>query len=183
MKARYASGKQTITKVVTRQDGTATVYKARPLSALSTSVEGMKLLKVLTPSLGAGIDSLVGKDSSVMQLDGNSYTLTTMFTMFSENLTDEHFIDIQDKLLGSLIVDDKEVENVDDHFSEGNIEDLMEVLMWLFKENFYSFFMGSALLRTRIASLMEAMSPQLKDSLQKGLTMLKTGTEQPPTNT
>lgn len=176
MKARYASSKQTITKVITRQDETATVYKARPLSGLSVSAEGVKLLKVLTPSIGAGIDSLVGKDADIMQLDGNSYTLTTMFTMLSDNLTDEHFIDLQDKLLGSLIVDDKAIEDPDDHFSEGNIEDLMEVLMWLFKENFYNFFMGSSTLRTQIQSLMGAMSPDLKGTLKKSWDALKTGT-------
>lgn len=176
MKVRYASDKHIVSKLIKKEDDSEILYKAKPMSALSVSVEGMKLLKVLSPSLGAGIDSMVGKDTSMMQLDGNSYTLTTMFTMFSENLTDEHFIDLQDKLLGSLIIDGKEVADVDAHFDD-HMEDLIEVLTWLFKENFWDFIMRSAILRTKIASLMAVLSPEVKQTLQKGLNVLKTGTD------
>ena len=123
--------------MVEGSDGKERLYKAYKLPAHTVAVEGFKLLKAILPSLGSGIDS-ISQDTEEMALFGErSTTWTAAFQLLESNLTSEHFEDLVSKMFGSLMyVSDPITE---EHFDE-YIEDYLEVLVWLFKENFSMLF-------------------------------------------
>jgi hypothetical protein len=165
MSTRYS--KKIITRtIIDESAGESRKYTANKLSAKEVSVEGFKLLRAVMPSFGAAIDAFSEGDSEFLPTT-NKFSEILFF--LSENLTDEHFSNLEDKLLGSLIVDDKELGvEWSDHFDD-HPQDFLEILGWLGEENFKSFFMES----TIIAPLQKRITPvfqNLKDKLGYVLT-------------
>lgn len=167
---RYAG--TVISKMVIGVDGTERMYKARKISAFPLAKEGFKLLKVFAPMLGTGADSMVSKqlaEDEFIEVDTN--TFGNMLTMLSAHLSDEHFEDLSLKLMGSLMIGDNKITDLDEHFDK-HVGDFIEVLAWLLVENFKSFFTESAMIRTLIEKTLNLASPKIKEiwnNLKKGL--------------
>lgn len=140
---RYS--KTLITKMITGVDGKERLYKAYKMPAQTTAIEGFKLLKAVMPSIGTGLDDMRNSDDT--EEFNISTTWTAAFQLLQNNLTVEHFEDLQDKLMGSLMYVDTPIK--EDHFDEF-IGDYLEVLFWLFKENFSNFILQSGMLRSKI---------------------------------
>ena len=54
---------------------------------------------------------------------------------------------------------------IEDHFDDHN-GDYLEVLFWLFTENFKDFLWGNAMIRTSIEKVMALLSPKMKDIVE-----------------
>jgi hypothetical protein len=161
---RY-SGK-IISKVITGANGEERLYKARKISAFPLAREGFKLLKVFAPMLGTGADSMVSKqrlEDEFIEADTN--TFGNMMTMLDAHLDPDHFMDLVEKLMGSLMLGDKQITDFDDHFDNYN-GDFLEVVCWLMVENFKGFFMESAMIRSLIEKTLSLASPKMKEMWQ-----------------
>lgn len=169
---RYSS--KVISKTVVGLDGTERLYKARKMGAFTVGLEGLKLARALAPALGSGLDAMMEKqERDEMMLDPVSNTFGKMLTMLTAHISDEHWTDLSDKLLGSLLLGDDKID-VEDHFDTHN-GDFLEVLLWLFNENFKDFFMQNATIRSLIDKSMALMSPKLTDVLENFKSALKEG--------
>lgn len=166
-----------ISKLVTGTDGTERLYKARKMSARTAALEGFKIIKAVTPSVGAGLDSMAAKHNrEALFEDGYDHTFGAMLQLLSENITDEHFEDLTTKLLGSLMIGDKEIDDLDEHFDK-YAGDFIELVMWLAKENFANFILGNATLVSSMNKLISLVSPEMKESLES----LRKGWSEPST--
>lgn len=156
-----------ISKLIKGTDGSERLYKARKMSARTAALEGFKIIKAVTPSVGAGLDSMAAKHNreSLFE-DGYDHTFGAMLQLLSENITDEHFEDLTNKLLGSLMLGEDEIKDLDEHFDK-YAGDLIEVLLWLGKENFANFIMGNATLVSSMNTLISLVSPEIKESIEK----------------
>ena len=158
---RYS--KTIIEKIITGENGELRKYQTNKLGAKDVSIEGFKLLKALAPSAGVGIDTLASGDA--YGLIDTSQTYTAMLQLLSENLTEDHFAQLEDKLLGCLTVDGKKIEDWSDHFDlhEG---DFLEVLGWIGKETFTGFFSRSTILKYWIRKIKELVPANVKGKLE-----------------
>lgn len=128
--------------------------------------EGFKLAKALAPALGAGADAMAHESKAQEEfLETRANTFGSILLMLSESIGDDHFYDLQEKLLGSLHFGDSEVKDLDEHFNKYP-EDFIEVLVWLFKENFTSFFIGSSMFHSLKEKVTSLLSPKLKNELE-----------------
>lgn len=160
---RYSS--KVISKTVVGVDGNERLYKARKMGAFTVGLEGLKLARALAPALGSGLDAMMEKQEREDQLmEPMSNTFGKMLTMLTAHISDEHWIELTDKLLGSLMLGDDKID-IEQHFDTYN-GDFLEVLLWLFNENFKDFFMQNATIRSLIDKSMALMSPKLKDVLE-----------------
>ena len=160
MQTKYS--KKIIEKTIISGDEART-YQFKKLSARTTTTEAFKILKQVFPSVGYGIDSIKNQDD-IFGPEGFD-TLTGMFQLMSENLSEEHFDDLQDKLLTPMIFNGKEVEDWSEHFDDYP-EDYIEILSFIGKETFTSFFMGSGILAPWISKLKNLL-PNLKEVIEK----------------
>ncbi|BAV80943.1 hypothetical protein [Vibrio phage RYC] len=147
------------------------VYKGARLTGRAILKEGMKLLKVLLPSIGTAIDQLTGNAD-------NEYAMpTTMgaaFQLLHENLEEEHFDDLCDKLLGQLTCNGKEVTA--EHWDKYP-QDLVDVLAWAGKENFKDFLMESTIIKSKLEVLSKAMPQKLKEQITSVWNVNETDTD------
>lgn len=165
-KVRYSS--KIIRKAIVGTDGEERLYKARKISTYHAIKEGFKLLTVLAPAAGSGVDAMMDKQEREDQyLDPSSNLFGKMLTMLTSHITPEHWDDLSRKLLGSLMIGDKELdeEGIEDHFDDHN-GDYLNVLVWLFTENFKDFLWGNVMIRTLIEKVMALLSPKMKDILE-----------------
>lgn len=146
---RYS--KKVITKTIS-DDNKIRKYQANKLGAMEVSLEGFKLLKALTPSIGVGIDEARNNELSILD---STQTVSWMLQLLSDNLKESHYMELVDKLLGSLVFNGEAIEDWSDHFDDYE-EDFLEVLIWLFKDTFYGFFMKSTILKP-LVQVMEEM--------------------------
>lgn len=185
MSIRY--NKKVISKIIKGADGEERLYKARKMATYEIMKEGFKLISVLAPAGGSAVDAIMEKgerEEHFMEVSSNLFG--KMLTMLTAHVTPEHFDDLSRKLLGSLMVKDKEmdIDDIEDHFDEYN-GDYLEVLLWLFTENFKDFLWGNAMIRTTIEKIMALLSPKMKDvieSLKNGISeeinMMSSNTQQ-----
>jgi hypothetical protein len=160
---RYSS--KVISKTIVGVDGTERLYKARKMGAFTVGLEGLKLARAIAPALGSGLDAMLEKQERNDQyLEPMSNTFGKMLTMLTTHISDEHWMDLSDKLLGSLLLGDDKID-VEDHFDKHN-GDFLEVLLWLFNENFKDFFMQNATIRSLIDKSMALMTPKMNDMLE-----------------
>ena len=138
-------------------------YELKKLGAKEVSIESFKIVKAVTPSIGVGFDSMQG--NSIFDITS---TTASALQFLSDNLTVEHYTELVDKLLGSLRVDDVSVGEWDEHFDEYP-EDFLEIVFWSFKENFFSFFMNSTILKPWISKAKEMVLPQMKNLMNDAL--------------
>lgn len=147
------------------------VYKIKKLGARQASIEGFRIIKAITPSLGVGMDSLKG--NSIFEMTS---TTASAFQFLSDNLEIDHYSDLVDKLLGSMEVNGVPVQDWSDHFDEEDHEgDFLEILFWAFKESLYGFFTKSTILKPWISKVKETVLPIVKEKIQNSLTDLSTG--------
>lgn len=162
---RYS--KKMISKRLILPDGTCRVYQTPKLAAYEINLEGMKIARAVLPSAGSMIDSFVSNtDMEFSELPPQTFSGSLYF--LSENLDEQNYTNLVDKLLGSLIVDGKEIEDWSDHFDE-HPEDFLEILVWSGRENFESFFMGSTMLaplKSKITEVVQNLKGKL-DNVQK----------------
>jgi len=141
-------------------------YTIKKLGARDLNIEGFKLIRVFAPSAGAGIDAYRNQDEFGI-LDGSN-TVAAMLQLLSENLTEEHYTNLTDMLLGSLAYDGDTLEEWSDHFDTEEFEgDFLEVLVWAFKENFYNFFTKSTILVSLMEKAKTIVLPMLEDNESK----------------
>ena len=155
-------------------------YKLRTWSTITTTLEGMKIAKVIAPSFSIIADLWSGKteDQKVLEeinkeVSDNMYIFTGAVTQLCGAIDDEHFIDLSNKLLDGLyiIVDDeaKKIDDWSEHFDK-HPEDFEEVLMWSVKENLLDFFMKQPTFGSKIGKLLKVMKPlqkQYEDLVEK----------------
>lgn len=151
------------TLTIDAEDGLRT-YKGFKLNARQVMLEGFKMLKVLLPSLGTGIDQLTNKDDMFDMPN----TFGAMFQLLNENLTEDQFACLVDKLLGSLVCNSEAVDDWVAHF-DTYPQDLIEVISWAGRENFYSFFMESSMLQSKVKSIAEMIDPKVKEKINNVL--------------
>jgi len=141
-------------------------YTLKKLGARDLNIEGFKLVRIFAPSVGAGIDGYRNQDDFGI-LDGSN-TVAAMLQLLSENLSSEHYTELTDMLLGSLSYDGDKLEDWSDHFDTEEFEgDFLEVLVWAFKENFYSFFTKSTILVNLMEKAKSIVLPMQEDNESK----------------
>lgn len=165
--------KKVITKIIKGVDGEERIYKATKMSAPIVATEGYKLLRAILPSLGATLDDMGTDEEDFFE---RKTTYTAAFQLLYNNLTVEHFQDLQEKLTGSLIYFDEPIKL--DHFDE-HVGDYLEVLAWLFKENFVNFILESGMLRSKIQTLKTMLqeNPKMNELLGNVLNVAKQDTQ------
>lgn len=155
-------------------------YKLKKWSTITTTLEGMKVAKVIAPSFSIIADLWTGKteDQKVLEeinkeVHDNMYIFTGAVTQLCGAIEDEHFIDLSNKLLDGLyIIEDDEAKKIDDwseHF-DTHPEDFEAVLMWSVKENLLDFFMKQPTFASKIGKLLTVMAPlqkQYEDLVEK----------------
>lgn len=151
-------------------------YKMSKWSTITTTLEGMKLAKVIAPSFAMVSDMWMGKDQNKDELDliledrdQNMYLLTGAVTQLCSSLEDEHFMSLVDKLLSGLeIIKDDEAVKIEDwseHFDEFP-EDYDQIVMWSIKENLWDFFMKQDTFASKIKMVTKILTP-MADQMQK----------------
>lgn len=173
MSVRY--NKKVISKLIVGSDGVERMYKARKLATYDSIKEGFKLLTALTPALGSGMDAMMEHQYREEQLlEPHSNMFGKMLNMLTVHISEDHFDDISRKMLGSLMVKDKEMsmEEIEDYFDD-NQGDYLTVLCWLFVENFKDFLWGNATLRSLIEKLTALLTPKMKEVLDTMLNSVK----------
>ena len=167
---RYA--KKVITKSIKDSDGEERIYQAYKVGAFTVATEGFKILSALSPSAGVGIDSLQAKSNKEEFDDTQSHTFGAMLSMLSEHVTPEHFDDLSQKLMGSLMLGKEEIADLEAHFDlhEG---DMLDILVWLFQENFTNFIMKSGTVQSWTNKITSLLTPELKEIVNKFKTNLE----------
>lgn len=160
---RYS--KKIITKTIVDEEKQVTrKYQLNKLSAYEVNMEGMKLARAIMPSAGSIIDSFMkGEDVEASMLDVPQQTFSGALFFLSENFQDDQYAILVDKILGSMMVDGKEVDDWSDHFDEYP-EEFFEILLWAGRESFENFFMGSTMLAPLKEKLKEIF-PKVKEML------------------
>lgn len=132
-------------------------YQAVKLPAGTAFMHGTFLLKSILPSLGAGIDGSRAEEWEAPT------TFTEMALHLCSRLDEERVLKIVKDLCAELYADGKKVV-FDDYFS-GQLDVLLLVLEWLFKENFGSFFTNSAL-HLKLKQMMKSLFPSQQEEQQ-----------------
>lgn len=131
------------------------VYTIHPFSARTTAKEGFKLLKKVLPAIGAAQDSRGNEDNVVLGMDT---TFQQAFSMLEQDLSEEHFEDLCDKLLGGVKFEGEFID-VEDHFDEYP-DDFLEVLLFAGEKSFYDFFTKNSIVRSKILPMIEKYLPK-----------------------
>jgi hypothetical protein len=136
------------------------IYKGFKLNARNVAEEGFKLLKAVSPALGAGIDSFMkSEEFDVPQ------TFMQIFQMLNMNLEPEHFLELCDKTMGSMLCNGELVEDWCEHFDKYP-QDHLEVMAWAGKENFHDFFMRSGMVASKLKWIKEKIPQEVKSLLK-----------------
>ncbi len=148
-------------------------YKLKKWSTITTSLEGMKIAKVIAPSFSMMADLWMGKSVEQRELEAvhqevsdNMYIMTGAVTQLCGAIDDDHFIELAGKLFSGLqiIVDDeaKDIDDWSDHFDVYG-EDFDQVLMWSIKENLWDFFMKQDMFASKIKMVTNVLTPMVTE--------------------
>jgi hypothetical protein len=146
-------------------------YNMKKWSTVTTILEGKKLGLVIAQPFAMIMDLLQAKEneSSLSELvEENNFVFTGAVTQLAGALTDDHFMELVDKLLTGLTHEGEPIEDWSAHFDEYP-EDFEQVILWSLKENLYDFFMKSPTLRSKLETLRTIVKP-LAEKAVKGLT-------------
>lgn len=146
-------------------------YNMKKWSTVTTILEGKKLGLVIAQPFAMIMDLLQAKESQSSlseMVEENSFVFTGAVTQLAGALTDDHFMDLVDKLLTGLVHEGESIEDWSSHFDEYP-EDFEQVVLWSLKENLYDFFMKMPTFRTKLEMLKEIVTP-LAEKAVKGLT-------------
>lgn len=112
-----------------------TTYKIKPLDAEMGLIVYEKLISILAPILGVGLDAMNYDEV----LDGSPTTFVQATTILSRALGEQQELkNFSEVLLDGLVADGKEVSYKDQF--KCNYGDWMQVFMFALKENFESAF-------------------------------------------
>jgi len=156
-----------------------TKYRVKKWNPITTTAEGFKLVKVVTPFLTVIADLKLGKSSIEKELDeiyqdqfSNEFMMTQAFAQVRELLEEEHFLDLQDKLLKGLQVKDEDKDEWVDvewvqHISDPKHEqDYLELLIYSGKANLLDFFMKQGMFHS-LTSTISPMIQKVKETFLK----------------
>jgi RNAse (barnase) inhibitor barstar len=154
-------------------------YRVNKWNVITVTAEGFKLLKVMTPVVTVIADLKMNKGDVHKELDeiyqeqfSNDFIFTQAFSQVRELLEEEHFLELQHKLLSSIEIKDEEkdewvkVTDWVDHLSKPEYEGDYLDLMWFSAEVNLVNFMKK---QTMLTSLTETVAPLLskvKESLK-----------------
>ncbi|AUR89080.1 hypothetical protein NVP1121O_052 [Vibrio phage 1.121.O._10N.286.46.C4] len=153
-----------------------TKYKLVKWSSYSTTLEGMKIGKILAPTITMMGELLNSKTSFQGELEeiytdpsDNVFAMTGAIHQLIAAIGDEHFMDLQDKLLSGLSVHDPEKDEyvVIDAWYEhldnpAYSSDWEELLVWSIKENLINFFMNQSTFQSAIGMFSKIANPLLE---------------------
>jgi hypothetical protein len=159
--AKYYSKTQMKALTIEDENGDIRIYKGFKLNAKTLLTESFKLLKTVMPALGTVADGYNNQD---LMMPPQTYTAAAQ--MLENNLSEDHFEDLVDKLTGNLICNGDAVDNWDKHFDE-YVYDLPEVIAWAGRENFADFFIRNHLVRSKLRLIKSKMSPAVQEILSK----------------
>lgn len=171
---KYSKNKW-VNKLVTTKAGDTREYRILKIGAMGVAKEGFKLISAIMPSIGTGFDAIQhknGQDSDIFDQE-QSHTCGAMLQLLSENISDEHFIDLAEKLMGRMYVNGVEVKDLDDHFDEFN-GDFLDILSWIFMENFRNFITESDMLASLMTKLISLLNPSQLETLKNFKSKLDT---------
>ena len=152
-----------------------TKYKLRRWSAITSNFEGFKLGKAFAPAFAMAHDLKSFKSEDQVELEdihqdiGDMVFVSTgVVTRLMEGLKDEHFLDLQSKLLSGLSYYDNDKEDWVDisedpslHFDTEDFEgNIMEIFIWSLKENLWDFFMKQGTFATKIVEVIKTLPIQ-----------------------
>ncbi len=103
-----------LTKKVITDGEEKRVYTGTKLNAYHVTLEGFKLFKMLSPSFGASIDSFFNSNEGLSL----PQTFTSFGLMFHENFSDEQFMELFEKMVGSLKFDGEKIIDWNEHFTK-----------------------------------------------------------------
>ncbi|AUR92158.1 hypothetical protein NVP1170O_045 [Vibrio phage 1.170.O._10N.261.52.C3] len=148
-------------KIVIEDGDSERVYKARRLSSRGVMTEGFKILQVLLPSIGIAVDAATSKEEFEMP-----QTFSAAFQLLNENMDEEQFTELVDKIMGSVTCNGEEIgEDWDEHFDEYP-QDFLEVVGKMGVETFKGFFMGSTMLTSKLKKLKKMLPKELLTEMQ-----------------
>lgn len=147
-------------------------YKIKKWNALTTNLEGYKLVKTVLPAATTLIDSFFNKrkDTEDLGFEDNEHHVTEAAMLLQQSMDSEDYNELCVKLLKSVKFEGEDLddeEKINDHFDQYP-EDFMIVLYNCFKENLFDFFMKNGTLRKKIESF-KTLLPSLKEELQSKL--------------
>ncbi|AGH32173.1 tail assembly chaperone [Vibrio phage 11895-B1] len=149
------------------------VYKLRTWSAFTTGLEGFKLAKVFAPALAMGYDLHSVKSEEQKELEAiypeigdQIFTATGVVTQLTSQLTDEHFMDLSEKLFSGLSYLDEEgeahaIDNADEYL-ESRPNDYIDIMVWSLKENLWDFFMKQDMFASKIGAVAQFLTKTME---------------------
>ncbi|CAH9012548.1 conserved hypothetical protein [Vibrio phage 424E50-1] len=160
-----------LSKNKSKKEINGTKFRITKWSVITTNLEGLKLAKVIAPSFTMVADMWMGKTAEQRELEAVhqevgdiQFLLTGAMTQLCGALEDEHFMDLQDKLMSDLeYLDDGEWIKIDDwveYFDkEENQPNMLDVMQWSIKENIWDFFMKQATFASKIEMVLKVLNP------------------------
>lgn len=162
-------------------------YRTNKWSTITTMLEGKKLILAIAPSFSTMADLKLSSHSKEPTLDelvdgaDTDFIFTAAISQLTSNFTDDHFVDLLEKLLSNF-----EVRETDE---DGNVGDWVKIEDWSAhfdtypedfetlviksaKVNLYDFFMKQATVRSTLEKVTEVASPlltKLKNDLKEGM--------------
>ncbi len=115
-------------------------YTIRLLTAFPALRIGKRLMSVVLPAVGGTLDGLREDDYGT-----TPKTFTELALVLCDQLDGIEFDELAVELLGGSLCNGIEIKNLDAHF-QGEIEGMIELLIFALKENFGKLFMGKGLL-------------------------------------
>lgn len=116
---------------IIKKEFSDTLIKACRLSPIKSSVETVKLVKCILPSLGSLTDAALSADRSL--------AFATCLNLFAQNATVDHFESLQVLLLGSILDSNDEplssVEKINAWLESHEDISQYDLLVWLFSQN------------------------------------------------
>ncbi|CAM0042865.1 tail assembly chaperone [Vibrio phage K460] len=162
-----------------------TKYRSKKWGVLTTTTEAFKLIKVITPAITVMSDLKMGKSGIQSELDeiyqeqfSNEFAFTQAFAQVRELLEEDHFLDLQHKLLSSLEVKDEEKdewvvlgEDWASHLSKEEYEgDYLDLLWYTAEVSLVNFILKQRIFRSAkemVSPILAKMGQSLKESVEK----------------
>lgn len=135
-------------------------YQLTVLRAGEGYALALKLLKLILPAIGKGVDGLQHDDV----IHGAPSTFSELALTITEQMDKANVLEITQTLLKDVAVDGQSIE-FDEYFA-ANYGELLLLLEWSLKENFGSFFTENGL-QTRFMSLVQNLTGKTEESGQE----------------
>ena len=155
-----------------------TKYRVKNWHVKETTSEAFKLGKVITPMFTVMADLKLGKSDVQSELDeiyqekfDNEFMFTQAFAQVRELLEEDHFVDLEHKLLSCIEMKDEQKDewvSLDwgEHLSNPKYRgDYLDLFIFSFKENLWAFMKAQHMFRSLTGNLSPLLS-KLKTTFQ-----------------